>query len=138
VEYTLALIHSSQAGKLEAVLQFDVGPGSQDLGFRGEIPILFDIRPAVPVKLIIADEDGQPTAGRFTFKDKVGRGFPPKGKRLAPDFFSQDQVYRHSGGTVLLPPGELTMTYGRGPEYFLQSRSITVPVKGEPVISVSL
>jgi hypothetical protein len=138
VEYTLALIHTSQAGKLEAVLQFDVGQGSQDLGFRGETPIVFDIRPAVPVKLIIADEDGQPTAGRFTFKDKVGRVFPPKSKRLAPDFFFQDQVYRHSGGTVLLPPGELTMTYGRGSEYFLQSRSITVPDKGEPMIEVAL
>jgi EF hand len=83
-------------------------------------------------------DDGQPTTGHFTFKDKVGRVFPPKGKRLAPDLFFQDQVYRHSGGTVLLPPGEFTMTYGRGPEYFLQSRSITVPDKGESVVEVSL
>jgi hypothetical protein len=139
VEYTLALIHSSQSGRREAVLQFDVGQESQDLGFRSEIPIVFDIRPAVPVKLIIDDANGQPTAGSFTFKDAVGRVFPHKGKRLAPDFFFQDQVYRHSGGIVLLPPGKLTMTYGRGPEYFLQSRSITVPEKLEPAaIKVTL
>jgi hypothetical protein len=138
VEYALALIHSSQAGKREAVLQFDVGQGSQDLGFRAEVPVLFNIHPAVPVKLIVADEDGQPTTGRFTFKDKLGRVFPPKGKRLAPDFFFQDQVYRHSGGTVLLPPGELTMIYGRGPEYVLQSQSINVPEKGNAVIKVQL
>jgi hypothetical protein len=138
VEYALAVIHSSQAGKREAVLQFDVGQGTQDLGFRGEVPILFTVRPAVPVKLFTTDQDGKPTTGRFTFKDKLGRVYPPKVKRLAPDFFFQDQVYRHSGGTVLLPPGELTMIYGRGPEYLLQERKITVPEKGEGVVKVAL
>lgn len=138
VEYALALIHSSQAGKREAVLQFDVGQGTQDLGFRGEIPVLFDIRPAVPVKLITIDVDGKQTTGRFTFKDRLGRVYPPKAKRLAPDFFFQDQVYRHSGGTVLLPPGELTMIYGRGPEYQLLEQQINVPDKGEPVVKVQL
>jgi hypothetical protein len=138
VEYALALIHSSQAGKREVVLQFDVGQGSQDLGFRGEVPILFNIRPAVPVQLLITDEGGKPTTGRVTFKDKLGRIYPPKAKRLAPDFFFQDQVYRHSGGTVLLPPGELTMTYGRGPEYLLPRRSLTVPDKGPAVVKVAL
>src|SRR5262245_28486112 len=138
VEYALALIHASQAGKREAVLQFDVGQGSQDLGFRGEVPILFDIQPAVPVKLFIADEDGKPTTGRFTFRDKLGRVYPPKAKRLAPDFFFQDQVYRHNGTTVLLPPGELTMIYGRGPEYILQEEKIRVPEKGEPIVKVAL
>ncbi|MCS7046175.1 MAG: hypothetical protein NZO58_07455, partial [Gemmataceae bacterium] len=34
VEYTLALLHSSQAGKREAVFAFDIGQGTQDLGFR--------------------------------------------------------------------------------------------------------
>ena len=138
VEYGLALIHSSQAGKREVVLHFDVGQGSQDLGFRGEIPILFNINPAIAVKLYTTDYDGKPTTGRFTFKDKLGRVYPPKAKRLAPDFFFQEQVYRHNGGTVLLPPGELTMIYGRGPEYHLESRQITVPKSGAGVIKVVL
>ena len=98
VEYALALIHASQAGKREAVLQFDANQGSKDLGFRGEVPVLFDIRPAVPVRLLLSDADGTPTTGRFTFKDKSGRVYPPKAKRLAPDFFFQDQVYRHQRG----------------------------------------
>src|SRR4029077_2601113 len=97
VEYALAVIHSSQAGQREAVLQFDIGQGSQDLGFRGEVPILFNIHPAVPVQLLITDEGGRATTGRFPFKDKLGRVYPSKAKRLAPDFFFQDQVYRHSG-----------------------------------------
>ena len=27
----------------EATLRFDVGQGSQDLGFRGEVPVLFTV-----------------------------------------------------------------------------------------------
>jgi hypothetical protein len=127
VEYALALVHSTQAGKREAVFVFDVGQGTQDLGFRAETPVLFDVRPAIPVKLLVHDVDGTPTTGRFMFKDKLGRVYPPQAKRLAPDFFFQQQVYRHSGGTVLLPPGELTMNYGRGPEYRLRDKAITVP-----------
>ncbi len=138
VEYALALIHSSQAGKREAILQFDVGQGTQDLGFRAEAPILFDIKPAIPVRLVALDVDGKPTTARYTFKDKLGRVYPPKARRLAPDFFFQDQVYRHSGGTVLLPPGELTMTYGRGPEYLLEQQNIVVPEKGETSVKVQL
>jgi EF hand len=138
VEYALALIHASHAGQREAVLQFDVGQGTQELGFRGEVPVLFTIRPAIPVKLVIADVDGKPTTARFTFKDKLGRVYPPKVKRLAPDFFFQDQVYRASGETVLLPPGELTMTYGRGPEYLLRERKITVPDKSEAIEKVAV
>jgi hypothetical protein len=138
VEYALVLIHASEAGKREATLSFDVGQGSQDLGFRGEVPVLFEVRPAIPVKLIVKDYDGKPTTGRFTFRDAAGRVYPPQAKRLAPDFFFQDQVDRHDGGTVLLPPGELTMTYGRGPEYRQLTRKITVPDKGEATVEVKL
>jgi hypothetical protein len=138
VEYVVALVHSTQAGKREAVITFNVGQGTQDLGFRGEVPVLFDIRPATPVKLNIHDVDGKPTTGRFTFKDKFDRVYPPKAKRIAPDFFFQDQIYRHSGGTVLLPPGTLTMTYGRGPEYRQMTRTINVPDKGEALVEVKL
>src|SRR5439155_27031182 len=48
------------------------------------------------------------------------------------------ELYRHSGGTVLLPPGELTMIYGRGPEYQLLRQKITVPESGTPVVKVQL
>jgi hypothetical protein len=137
-EYAIALIYSSEPGKREVTLGFDVGQGTQDLGFRGEVPVLFDIRPAVPVRLSIRDFDGTPTTGRFTFRDQTGRVYPAKAKRLAPDFFFQDQVYRHDGGVVLLPPGQFTMTYGRGPEYRQLQRKITVPEKGEASIEVRL
>jgi hypothetical protein len=138
VEYALALAYSSEVGKREATFGFDVGQGTQDLGFRGEVPILFTIRPGIPVKLSVTDADGQPMTGRFTFCDQAGRIYPPKAKRLAPDFFFQDQVYRPDGGTVLLPPGEFTMTYGRGPEYRQLERKITIPETGNADIHVRL
>lgn len=137
-EYAVALIHTTEAGKREATLGFDVGQGSQDLGFRGEVPILFEAKAAIPVKLVIRDYDGKPTTGRFTFKDKNNKVYPLQAKRLAPDFFFQQQVYRHDAGTVLLPPGELSMTYGRGPEYKQLVRNVTIPEKGDATIEVKL
>lgn len=138
VEYVLALIYSSEAGKREAIIGFDAGQGTQDLGFRGELPVLFSVRPAISVRLAIRDHDGQPTTGRFTFFDRAGHVYPPQVKRLAPDLFFQKQIYRHNGDTVLLPPGQFTMYYGRGPEYRWLNRAVTIPSKGEARIEVRL
>jgi hypothetical protein len=44
VEYVLLRLKAHEAGKREATLIFDVGQGTQDLGFRAEVPILFTIR----------------------------------------------------------------------------------------------
>src|SRR5207302_7113771 len=109
VEYAIVLISSSESGKREVTLGFDVGQGTQDLGFRGEVPVLFDVRPAIPVKLSIKDYDGSPTTARLTFRDPTGRVYPLQAKRLAPDLFFQQHIYRRDGDTVLLPPGKLTV-----------------------------
>jgi hypothetical protein len=138
VEYAIALIYSTESGKREATIAFDVGQGTQDLGFRAEVPILFDVKPGVPVKLSVQDFDGKPTTGRFTFKSETGQVYPPQAKRLAPDFFFQQQIYRDDGGTVLLPPGTLLMEYGRGPEYKLIVQKVKVPTKGDTSIPVKL
>jgi hypothetical protein len=138
VEYAVALVYSSDAGKREATIGFDVGQGTQDLGFRAETPVLFDVRPAVPVKLTVRDHDGTPTVGRFTFRDRAGHVHPQQARRLAPDLFFQEQIYRNDGDVVLLPPGEFTMYYSRGPEYRLLKKTITVPPKGAAGVSVKL
>jgi hypothetical protein len=44
VEYRVMKLTARQAGKREATLSFDVGQGTQDLGFRSEVPILFTVR----------------------------------------------------------------------------------------------
>lgn len=137
VEYVIALIHSSEAGKREATLVFDVGQGTQDLGFRSELPVLFEVRPAIPVTLSVKEE-GVPSIARLTFRDRQGRVYPPQAKRLAPDLFFQPQVYRTDGETVLLPPGSYTMTSCRGPEYREITRDIVVSESNDATIEVPL
>src|SRR5262249_32815871 len=44
LEYRILRLTARQAGKREATLRFDVGQGTQDLGFRAEVPILFRVR----------------------------------------------------------------------------------------------
>ncbi len=132
VEYAVALIYSSEAGRREATITFDAGQGTQDVGFRAELPVLFDVGPAVPVRLTVLDHDGAPTTGRFLFLDRQGHVFPPQAKRLAPDLFFQRHIYRAHGETVLLPPGELTMFYGRGPEYRWLRRMVAIPRAPRP------
>jgi hypothetical protein len=126
VEYAIALLYSSESGKREATIGFDIGQGNQDLGFRGEAPVLFVVKPAIPVKVKITDSDGKSTTGRLLITDAGGRVYPPKAKRLAPDFPFQKQIYRPDGGTVLLPPGEFTVEFGRGPEYRLIAQKVRI------------
>lgn len=130
VEYAIALVYSRDAGRREAVVGFEVGAGTQDIGFRGEVPVLFDVVPAREVRLRIRDVDGAPTAARLTFRDAAGHVHPPPAKRLAPDFYFQEQVYRRDGETVRLPPGRLEVEYGRGPEYRTRRRTIDTGIPG--------
>lgn len=131
LEYRVIELFSRDRGKREAKLAFDVGQGSQDLGFRNEVNLLFDCRPCTKVKLEVLDFDGTPTIGQFVFRDERGRVYPARSKRLAPDFGFHDQVYRQSGENVLLPSGRYRVTYTRGPEYEILERNIDVPPTGE-------
>jgi hypothetical protein len=137
-EYAIALIYSRLAGKLEATVACDIGQGSQDLGFRGEAAVLFEARPAIPVTLRVRDHDGVPTTASFVFRDAAGHVFPPQAKRLAPDLYFQEQIYRADSETVLLPPGKLRMEWTRGPEYRLLSRDVEVPAGGAVVVDAKL
>ncbi|MBL8830465.1 MAG: CehA/McbA family metallohydrolase [Planctomycetaceae bacterium] len=128
VEYRVVELYSRDLGKREAKLEFDVGQGTQDLGFRNELSVLFTVQPSVEVTLDIIDHDGKPTTGQFVFTDEQGRVYPAKARRVAPDLYFHDQVYRHHGEHVLLPPGKYKSVYTRGPEYRVLEREITVPV----------
>jgi hypothetical protein len=127
LEYRVLQVYSRDAGRREAKITFNVGQGTQDLGFRSDVDILFNCEAAVPVVLDVLDDDGRPTTASFLVRDKLGRVYPSPTRRLAPDFFFHPQVYRQSGETVLLPPGTFTVEWTRGPEYLTQSRTITVP-----------
>jgi hypothetical protein len=138
VEYRIISLYSRVSGKREAKLAFDVGQGTQDLGFRNELNILFEIAPAVRVKLDVLDDDGTPTTGNFVFKDAEGRIYPARSRRLEPDLFFHDQIYRADGEEVFLAPGKYEVAYGRGPEYLILKKTITVPNKEEHLESFRL
>ena len=77
VEYFILQIYTRQKGKREIKLGFNVGQGTQDIGFRNTIDILFDILPAVKVVFNIKDFDGQPAMASFTItdgKERFGSG----------------------------------------------------------------
>ncbi len=131
LEYRLIQLYSRDHGKREAKLAFDVGQGTQDLGFRNEINVLFECQRSVPVTVEVFDFDGRPTTGQFIVRDQLERVYPARTRRLAPDLFFHDQIYRHSGETIDLPPGAYEVTYTRGPEYKILKRSIVVPDAAE-------
>lgn len=127
LEYRIVQLYSRDRGQREATLAFDVGQGTQDLGFRNEVPILFQCEPAVKVALEVLDFDGKPTTGQFVIRDQHGRIYPSQSRRLEPDFFFHQQIYRYSGEFVVLPPGQYEFTYTRGPEYRILKRQVNVP-----------
>ena len=126
LEYRIVLLYSRDRGRREAQIGATVGTGTADIGFRNRTAVLFDIAPSRDVTLRVRDENGRPTTASFVLQDKVGRVYPARSKRLAPDFFFQNQIYRADGETVRLPDGEFTVTCGRGPEYVPETRAVTI------------
>jgi hypothetical protein len=126
LEYRIIQLYSRDAGKREAKLLFDVGQGTQDLGFRNEVDILFDVKVSRPITLTVLDENGKGTAGCFEIRDAVGRVYPSQAKRLAPDFGFHPQVYRTNGESIRLPDGKYTIQFSRGPESIIETRALTV------------
>ncbi|MAG56149.1 MAG: hypothetical protein CMJ83_07655 [Planctomycetes bacterium] len=127
LEYRIVEIYSRDVGAREAKLRFDVGQGTQDLGFRGEVDILFRCRPAVEVVFDVKDGTGADVMASFEVRDPRGRVYPSPSRRLAPDFFFHPQVYRTTGETLHLPPGEYDVRCGRGPEYRSAHVRLVVP-----------
>ena len=129
LEYRLIQLYSRDAGKREARMGFNVGQGTQDIGFRNEIDILFTCRPAVEITLNVKDEEGQPTTGMFEIRDALGRVYPSQAKRLAPDFSFHPQIYRNDGEKLLLPSGTYEIQFARGPESIPSKRIVKVTEK---------
>ncbi|MGH9311862.1 MAG: CehA/McbA family metallohydrolase [Vicinamibacterales bacterium] len=126
VEYLILQVYSRDAGQRSAIVSFNVGQGSQDIGFRNDIEVLFTAAPAHPVRVRVRDEHGKSATAGFLIRDEADRIYPNISKRLAPDFFFQPQVYRADGDTISLPAGAFTFTVSRGPEYVPQTRRVVI------------
>ncbi|MEC9097311.1 MAG: CehA/McbA family metallohydrolase [Planctomycetota bacterium] len=126
LEYRILSIYAATAGQREATLTFDAGQGTQDLGFRSELPILFKSRESTPVTLRVFDHDGSATVGQFVIRDKQGRIYPSRFRRLEPDFYFHDQIYRYDKEVIHLPPGNYEFVVTRGPEYIAKTHEINI------------
>ena len=92
LEYRIGLFYSRDRGRREAQIGATLGAGTEDIGFRNRTAVLFDIAPSREVMLHVRDENGRPCMASFVVKDKVGRVYPARSKRLAPDFFFHEQI----------------------------------------------
>ena len=73
LEYAVVQLYSKDSGKREAEIGFNIGQGTQDIGFRNTIPVLFTIAPSVKVTLHITDDDGSPTMASLLITDGIER-----------------------------------------------------------------
>jgi hypothetical protein len=73
LEYAILQVYTRHSGKREARLGFHVGHGTEDLGFRNTIDVLFDIKPSVKVVFNVKDHDGAPTMASLLIRDDIER-----------------------------------------------------------------
>src|SRR6266403_70887 len=138
LEYRILQIYSRDQGQRSAAISFNVGQGTQDIGFRNEMVVVFTALPARPLRLWVRDENRAPSMAAFTFRDALGRLYPNPAKRLAPDLFFQPQVYRENGDTILVPAGSYTVTSSMGPEYHAQTKQVEVTATGPNEVSFAM
>lgn len=137
LEYRIVQIYSRDAGKRSAKIAFNVGKQTQDLGFRGEIDVLFNALPSSDVTFRILDENAHPATAGLIIKDKQGHVYPSQAKRLAPDFFFHPQIYRADGETLKLPAGTYMIESSRGPEYLASTQQLTTD-NGPKTVEIKL
>ncbi|HEY2015186.1 MAG TPA: CehA/McbA family metallohydrolase, partial [Bryobacteraceae bacterium] len=138
LEYSILEVYSRDAGQRSAKIGFNVGQGSQDIGFRNDITIVFTALPARRITLRVKDENGKPAMASFVIRDRLSRLYPNPAKRLAPDFFFQPQIYRADGETVQLPEGYYTVQYNGGPEYLQHAHEFAVSASSPGEVSFQL
>ncbi len=73
LEYKVLQVYTKAVGPREAKLGFHVGQGSQDIGYRNAVTVLFDCKPSVKVKFRIKDHDGGPVMASFIIRDNIER-----------------------------------------------------------------
>ena len=126
LEYRIIQLYSRDAGKRDAKFGFNVGQGTQDIGFRNEVDILFNCESAPAITFRVKDENDKPTTASFIIRDQQGRVYPSQAKRLAPDFAFHPQVYRADGESIRLPAGKYNVEFSRGPESIIQTKTLEV------------
>jgi len=90
LEYRILLLYSRDRGRREAQIGALLGSATDDIGYRNSTAVLFDIAASHDVTFRVHDERGQPTMASFVILDNLGRVYPARSNRLAPDFCFQN------------------------------------------------
>jgi len=134
VNYGVVFVSCNETGKRDATLSFDVGQGTQDIGFRSDLPILFNSLPTATLEIgKITDKTGDDLMAGLIIKDENGQVYPGQTSRVSPDLWFQPQVYRTSGDMMQLPAGTYSVTCLRGPEYIPQTKTVELGEDGNSV-----
>ncbi|MEJ7740397.1 MAG: CehA/McbA family metallohydrolase [Chitinophagaceae bacterium] len=135
LEYAVLQIYSKDPGQREAEIGFNIGQGTQDIGFRNAINILFAISPAVKCVFEVKDDDGLPAMASFLITDGVERVLGDSANNLsrlefrlsaAQSGFKKDQLsykdYKNAGIlTGIYPlPSRRVAAYDEYPDFFFQ------------------
>jgi hypothetical protein len=105
--------HHSLSRSPEGVATFRTNFEDRDYSASFE----FDSAPARDIQFDVREPDGSSCMAAITVRDALGRSYPSKGMRLAPDMFFHEHVYRATGEVIRLPEGRYDITALRGPEY---------------------
>ncbi|MEO8766051.1 MAG: CehA/McbA family metallohydrolase [Ginsengibacter sp.] len=129
LEYAVLQIYSKDAGKREAGLTFNIGQGTQDIGFRNAIHILFNIDRAVKVIMRISDDDGLPAMASFVIKDGIERVlnpdslYDPWGDDYRTARAQRENGVNVKGLTGIYPlPSRRVAAYDAYPDFFFQAQ----------------
>lgn len=134
LEYAVLQIYSKDAGQREAQIGFNIGQGTQDIGFRNTINILFNILPSVNVIFHVKDEDGSPAMASFLITDGIERILDDSINTLAKADFrltAAQLEYRLNGSTkgykvpakltgIYPLPSRRVAAYDEYPDFFFQ------------------
>ncbi len=134
LEYAVLQVYSKDSGQREAEIGFNIGHGTQDIGFRNTIPVLFDILPSVNVIFHVKDEDGSPAMASFLITDGIERILDDSVNTLAKADFrltAAQLEYRLNGSTknytvprtlsgIYPLPSRRVAAYDEYPDFFFQ------------------
>ena len=138
VKFKLLWIYTHRSGLQEATFTFDVGQGTQDIGFRAEIPILFGADAPVDLTLQITEADGTPSTARLVFRDLAGHVFPPQCQATGTGFLFSGADLSPPWAASSLPAGDYTLESSRGPEYLVTSQNMTLPRASSHTLDITL
>ena len=105
-------------------MTFDVGQGTQDLGYRNEVPILFMIRPARIGAVAGARRNGRADGRGLCHSRRAGpRLSVARQAAWRPTSRSTRRSIAADGELVKLPAGKYKVEFWRGPESITKTRS---------------